>query len=633
MKLFFHFIVFTLNVLALFSTPIWANASVQIDPEVHNSYQLFPHFELFEDTEGGLKIEQIDSLDFANRFRMIHPDERTLKYNGSVYWLRFPITNSLSSKLHLILDTNTCFIDNVKIYQSLENGRFISKENGQFFPRNRQDLKTKSITFELILPPGINQYIYLRLENKDYTKIDFTLWDFKAFISKENKALFGLGLFYGLLLILIVYNFVIYLIVKEISYLYYVLATITMFFTQMSIDGLDILYIWPSFPELSRPNSFISLFGQFVFLALFTKSFLETKRFTPAWDSILSFSIFVQVAGCIAVFFIDRPLSYELAYGISTLMLFLFYACGIAAFFKGSPMAKYYIFIYSFGFIGNILLILEIVGIIQGNFFINLGHQLGLAVEYSLFSLGLAYRFKLIRDERDKAYLQSIKSEKKFRQLLESEEKAIVGERHRIAREIHDGLAQNLVYMRFKAKLWHKIVDDEPSKMHKELDTFRELLKDSIREVRRSIFALRPISLEENGFQKAVMQFLAEFQEQFQIQFHVTMTDSLRNLPQLLELIFFRIIQESINNIVKHANASTVSIELKLIEGRQIVLKIRDNGCGFDPANLADKYQNGHLGIHQMQERVKQINGEFEVKSQEGEGVQILTRLPCSITQ
>jgi PAS domain S-box-containing protein len=224
--------------------------------------------------------------------------------------------------------------------------------------------------------------------------------------------------------------------------------------------------------------------------------------------------------------------------------------------------------------------------------------------------------------------IEDITAEKERR----SEEQAIAEERRRIAREIHDGLAQDLAGLRFRVGLWHKLVDDAPGQMHAELDGLRALLSQKIREVRRSIFALRPVALDELGFFPAIRQFAAEFGEQNQLHVDLRVAGPEERLPAFLEPVLFRIIQESLNNVGKHAQADMVWIGLDLDAPDAVTLRVRDDGVGFAPAMLEQIVQCGHLGLKQMRERVENLNGVFELHSQPGGGTEITIVLPL-VTQ
>jgi PAS domain S-box-containing protein len=222
--------------------------------------------------------------------------------------------------------------------------------------------------------------------------------------------------------------------------------------------------------------------------------------------------------------------------------------------------------------------------------------------------------------------IEDITAEKERR----SEEQAIAEERQRIAREIHDGLAQDLAGLRFQVTLWHQLVDCDPARMHAELASFQTLLAKNLREVRRSIFALRPLALDELGFFPALRQFIGEFAEQNQLQVDLRIKGSEESLPTFLELVLFRIIQESLHNISKHAQARAVCVILDLGSLETVKLTVRDDGVGFDLAGLEMAVVAGHLGLKQMQERVKKLGGSFKVHSQLGAGTEIEAMLPLA---
>jgi len=209
-----------------------------------------------------------------------------------------------------------------------------------------------------------------------------------------------------------------------------------------------------------------------------------------------------------------------------------------------------------------------------------------------------------------------------------SEEEAIAEERRRIAHEIHDGLAQDLVSLRMRARLWHRLVDESPQQMHAEIDALRDLLSDDIREVRRAIFALRPVALDEAGFYPTLRQFAADFAAQNQVHVDLQVKGEEVHLPPFLEAVLFRIVQEALNNVARHAQASTVWIELNLEEAGVVQLTVRDDGVGFDPAVLEQTARSGHLGLKQMRERVAGLKGTFALHSEPGHGTEIRVGLP-----
>jgi PAS domain S-box-containing protein len=211
-----------------------------------------------------------------------------------------------------------------------------------------------------------------------------------------------------------------------------------------------------------------------------------------------------------------------------------------------------------------------------------------------------------------------------------SEEEAIAEERRRIAREIHDGLAQNLAALRVRAAVWHDLVDQNPAQMHAELNALQDFLRENIHEVRRSIFALRPVVLETQAFYPALRQYLADFGEQNQLQVDWRLVGPEVDLPEDLELALFRILQETLNNVSKHARAASVWVELDVHSPESVALQVRDDGAGFEPGALPRPSRYGHLGLRQMRERVERRGGILTVDSAPGAGATIRVALPVA---
>lgn len=201
-------------------------------------------------------------------------------------------------------------------------------------------------------------------------------------------------------------------------------------------------------------------------------------------------------------------------------------------------------------------------------------------------------------------------------------------ERARIARDLHDGVAQTLYFMALKADMIRQQVTQKPEWAATELKEIGQTARRVIREVRRTIFALRPLNWPEGNFLNALTRFVEEFSEQAGWQSVVNVDESGRAIPSRLELTVFRLVQESLNNVAKHADASRVWVSLQRVEGGEALgLLLRDDGCGFDP----DEVMNSGLGLYQMKERVAAVGGTLRVDSRPGKGTTVIAELPVSI--
>lgn len=211
------------------------------------------------------------------------------------------------------------------------------------------------------------------------------------------------------------------------------------------------------------------------------------------------------------------------------------------------------------------------------------------------------------------------------RAYLQSEELAIAEERARIARDIHDGVAQSLAFAALKLDLVGRLLQRDPAKAATELVLARSTIRETIREVRRSIFALRPVQLERHGFLETLRRYLVDFGEQNDIEVTLDVAeDWQQELSLKAETVLFRIFQEAMNNVAKHAQASSVRASVGVTDGNQTFIRIRDDGRGFDLAAVGDRVTSaGGLGLQQMRERMKERGGQFQVDTAPGRGTVI----------
>lgn len=212
---------------------------------------------------------------------------------------------------------------------------------------------------------------------------------------------------------------------------------------------------------------------------------------------------------------------------------------------------------------------------------------------------------------------------------LQSEELAIVEERSRIAREIHDGVAQMLAFTALKLDLVARLMPRDVSKAETELDLARSTVRETIRELRRSIFALRPVDLERFGFVETVRRYVVDFGQQNDLRVHLEV-DTLPELSPKSEGVLFRIFQEAMHNVAKHSQARSVSVKLATDRRGMAYIEVLDDGVGFDTADVADRVTSaGGLGLKQMRERVEARGGQLELTSAPERGTRVRAAVPA----
>lgn len=198
-------------------------------------------------------------------------------------------------------------------------------------------------------------------------------------------------------------------------------------------------------------------------------------------------------------------------------------------------------------------------------------------------------------------------------------------ERRRIAREIHDGPAQALANIVLRAEYCGQLFTHDPGRLKPELEKLKDLVRASLRDIRKIIFDLRPMPLDDLGLAGGVRRFLEDFQERYELPVQFLFFGQELRYDQSLEVAIFRIIQEAMNNVQKHAAASRVTVKLEL-HPRQVIAVIKDDGKGFAPGEAPDGAD--HYGLVNMKERARFLNGEMKIVSAPGEGTEVIVTIP-----
>jgi signal transduction histidine kinase len=216
-----------------------------------------------------------------------------------------------------------------------------------------------------------------------------------------------------------------------------------------------------------------------------------------------------------------------------------------------------------------------------------------------------------------------------LRKMKDYSEERVEEERLRISRELHDDTCQALASQTLSMELCIRML--KPDLNQEKIDsikdniiTMREQIKDISRQVRRISMDLRPAELDSLGFVSTIEQFINRFSKQENIpEIQLNLSGDIITLPQRLELAMFRLIQECLNNIKKHSEASNVFINLEFGDEKLTII-VKDNGKGFElPENYSELLQDGHLGLVGMKERVENFNGELKINSSPGNGTEI----------
>lgn len=197
-------------------------------------------------------------------------------------------------------------------------------------------------------------------------------------------------------------------------------------------------------------------------------------------------------------------------------------------------------------------------------------------------------------------------------------------ERRRLARDIHDGPAQMLAQVALRAEVCQRLLADDPDRARQELERLKALTRESLHDVRKIIFDLRPMVLDDLGLVPALRQYVAGFVDRTGLPVELVTRGAIRRLDPAVEIAVYRVVQEALNNVWKHAGATQAVVRLELAP-RRLWAEVSDDGRGFDPtaARPADRF-----GLANMAERLAMVGGRLEIHSRPGQGTRVRLDIP-----
>jgi len=204
--------------------------------------------------------------------------------------------------------------------------------------------------------------------------------------------------------------------------------------------------------------------------------------------------------------------------------------------------------------------------------------------------------------------------------------KAQEDERRRIAREIHDGPAQSLANIILRLEITEKLLAIDYQKAKKELHDLNILVRENLKDIRRIIFDLRPIVLDSKGIVETIKEYIKNYEKTYGIQCFLNVEGIENNVNSSIKIALFRLVQEGMTNVAKHANSSKCEILLQFSENL-IKGQIIDYGTGF---NVEQVFENPaeKFGLIGMKERIEMYSGKFSIKSTIGKGTVFAFELP-----
>ena len=213
------------------------------------------------------------------------------------------------------------------------------------------------------------------------------------------------------------------------------------------------------------------------------------------------------------------------------------------------------------------------------------------------------------------------------REILHQVVQAQEAERQRIARELHDATGQSLTAIALGLRGVNTALGASDPHLHDQIQELEDYGTNALKELRKIIADLRPSQLDDLGLVAALKWYVQDFERHYDISVHFEVSGEEDRLPADYETALFRIAQEALTNVAKHARTPQADVRLRFLT-RRVCLRVVDDGCGFDPAPLAEGNSLGGWGLRGIQERAVLLGGTSKIRSQPGQGTTVQVCIP-----
>ena len=358
------------------------------------SVALGPRVEVLEDPSGQMDFQAVRT---SNDFKTPPNLGTNFGFTHSAWWLRIVVANGDSVDRKVMLREDYPLIDYLDLWAQDQRGEWQHTATGDRTVFSTREFAHRDFIFELDLPAKTERSFYVRGASDGPVDLNFTLSESHALISALSREQLAYGVYYGGFLVLVLYNFFIFLIVRDRAFFYYLLYATSYGLYFAIHNGLAFQLLWPNNPTWGNQSLLVMLALSLIFGLQFTRTFLDTGGFAPKLDR-LAFGM--QVLGAVTL-----VASFLLPYAVLILPLavltvvvtVLIMALGTLGLIKGYRPARYFMIAWGMLLFGVLAYMLKVFGLLPHNVFTQNGFQVGSLMEMVLLSLALASRLRDLR--------------------------------------------------------------------------------------------------------------------------------------------------------------------------------------------------------------------------------------------
>ncbi|MFN8345931.1 MAG: 7TM-DISM domain-containing protein [Spirosomataceae bacterium] len=573
------------------------------------------HLYHWEDPTGQADITKVIQLQKQEKFTesFSSTTRQDFGYSTSFHWLFFEL-NSLSSA-NLMLEIEYANIDHIELYEVKNNGRIRSLGlAGDRFKHAQRPFMNNNYVFPIRLQPNEKAKYFLLLDQQNAILSFFIrLWNRPAFLKTDREEYFLWGAFIGGICIIWVITLVMLLVTKDWIYFWYGIYGHCMTMHLFSDAGLGFQYLWPDHPIINQYDPvYLYIWVAMIAQVTFMQYFIHQNRHNSRvfwWNIAFKILLSLALAAAVGVHLLALPHKETYMYqavsqATSGFVLLLVVLTAVSLYerrHEQEKMIRYYTYALLIQFLGYMTVAAINYCQSQGwplPFDVETYVIIGATVLFDtvFFSYGLAHRYNLFR-LRNKTLEINLLQEQQIGQQRVIE--ALEYERRRLAQDLHDGIGATLS----TAKGYLSVLNRKASTP--DLLLAQQVLDEAADELRTISHQLMPKHFEKIGLAKAVEETVRKVANE-QLHFQFVCIGQTQKLAAETETLLFRMVNELVRNVQKHAQATEATVQLAYHD-TFLNLIVEDNGTGFD------LNQEEGAGLRNLRTKAEYINAELSI--------------------
>jgi PAS domain S-box-containing protein len=396
-------------------------ATQSLDPVAltteQGKYPLGLHLEILEDASGLQTIEDITSPEISSLFTPSQEETPSFGFTKSAYWARFHVANTADEPANWLLsvDSYLFFIDTY--VPASGSSQYKVTRTGTALPFGAREIEHPRFLFTLPLAPGEESTIYVRLESESALNFPMTIWSAETLAQDDLTQQLLSGFIYGVLLIMLGYNLILFLYLKDRSYLYYVLFLFFLLMGFLVDDGFAHRYLWPAQGRINATGGQLFFVLAILSALKFTTAFLPTKEDTPRLHKAINILI-VALALTLPLMWFDIRISARPNLILTLIAYILVVSAGIVFWRRGYRPARYFLLAWLLLLTSLVIFVLSLFDILPLGFLGEAGSQAGIVVLTLTLSLALADRISIYRLEKESVQQDMLDKQEEFAESL-----------------------------------------------------------------------------------------------------------------------------------------------------------------------------------------------------------------------